>query len=112
MQNLIRTIAPLAALLSLSACSGTSASSTPPRPSTSEATAAALRGGNPPDERACEQAVAKQTNNPDVVTLSSDMSQANSAVIIGVGPERAKWRCLVSGGKVAEVTSVADEGAL
>ncbi|WP_077960698.1 hypothetical protein [Ensifer adhaerens] len=111
MQRLTCTIASLAALLSLSACSQSSSPS-PPRPSTSEATAAALRGGNPTDERACEQAVAKQTNNPDTATLSSEMSQANTQVIIGVGPERARWRCLASGGKVAEVTSLTDEGAL
>ncbi len=104
-------IASLAALLGLSACSQSSSSSSP-RPSTSEATAAALRGGNPTDEGACEQAVAKQTNNPDVATLSSEMSQANTQVIIGVGPERARWRCLASGGKVAEVTSLTNEGTL
>ncbi|WP_256439264.1 hypothetical protein [Ensifer sp. ENS06] len=40
------------------------------------------------------------------------MSQANTQVIIGVGPERAKWRCLVSRGKVAEVMSLTDEGAM
>ncbi|OCP01837.1 MULTISPECIES: hypothetical protein [unclassified Ensifer] len=111
MRHLTCAIASLLALLSLSACSQSSSSS-PPRPSTSEATAAALRGGNPTDERACEQAVAKQTNSADIATLSSDMSQANTQVIIGVGPERSRWRCLVSGGKVAEVSSLADEGAM
>ncbi|MBW0366877.1 hypothetical protein [Ensifer adhaerens] len=111
MRHLTYATASLLALLSLSACSQSSSSS-PPRPSTSEATAAALRGGNPTDERACEQAVVKQTNNPDIATLSSKMSQANTQVIIGVGPERAKWRCLVSRGKVAEVMSLTDEGAM
>jgi hypothetical protein len=111
MRYLTGAIASLAALLSLSACSQSS-TSTPPRPSTSEATAAALRGGNPADERACEQAVARQANNTDIATLSSDLSQVTTQVIVGVGPQRAKWRCLVSGGKVGEVTSLTDEGAL
>lgn len=64
------------------------------------------------DLGACQAAVSQQTNNGDVVALSSTFSQANSEVIVGVGPQRAKWRCLVSGGKVAEVMSLTNEGAL
>ena len=30
----------------------------------------------------------------------------------GVGPQRAKWRCLVSKGQVAEVMSMTDEGKM
>ncbi|MGE6783608.1 hypothetical protein ACQKGL_13905 [Ensifer adhaerens] len=110
MRHLALAISSIA-LLGLSACSETSSSSTPP-PTASQATAAALRTGSQTDERTCELAVTKQTNNPDVVTLSSDMSQANTEVIIGVGPQRARWRCLVSGGKVAEVMSLTNEGTL
>ncbi|WP_269931964.1 hypothetical protein [Aminobacter sp. HY435] len=88
--------------LALAACSET----------TAQAPATAMRTGSAPDEQACERAVTRQSNNPDVVTLSSDMSQDNTEVIVGVGQNRAKWRCLVSGGKVAEVTSMTDEGAL
>jgi len=32
--------------------------------------------------------------------------------MIGVGPQRAPWRCLVSKGVVAEVMSMTDEGRL
>lgn len=74
--------------------------------------APALRTGSPTDERACELAVTRQTNNGDVVTLSSNFSQANTEVIVGVGSDRARWRCLVSRGIVAEVMSLTDEGAL
>ena len=74
--------------------------------------APSLRTGSPSDERACELAVSRSTNNGDVITLSSDFSQANTEVIVGVGPDRARWRCLVSRGIVAEVMSLTDEGAM
>jgi hypothetical protein len=64
------------------------------------------------DEQVCLQAVTQQTNNPDVVLLGSEFSQANNAVMVGVGPQKAKWRCLVKNGIVAEVMSLTDEGAL
>jgi hypothetical protein len=95
----------LAGALALSACSETTSQST-----TSQSTA--LRTGSATDEQACELAVTRQTNNSDVVTLSSEFSQANTEVILGVGAQRAKWRCLVSGGRVAEVMSLTNEGAL
>lgn len=64
------------------------------------------------DEQACLQAVSRETNNGDVVTLSVETSEANNMVMVGVGPQRAPWRCLVKHGKVAEVMSMTDEGAL
>ena len=70
------------------------------------------RTGSQVDEGACERAVTAQTSNPDVVTLSSTFSQANTEVIVGVGPQRAQWRCLVSSGVVAEVMSLTNEGTL
>jgi len=97
---LIAIAAPL-----LFACAETASEKTPD-------VAAPIRTGSPADERACELAVTRETNNGDVVTLSSEFSQANTEVIIGVGPQRAKWRCLVSKGRVAEVMSLTDEGAL
>jgi len=63
-------------------------------------------------ESACLKAVADQTGESDLAVLSSEFSEANSLVVVGVGPQRAPWRCLVSNdGVVAEVTSMADEGA-
>ena len=70
-------------------------------------------GGTPSkDEQACLQAVSIETNNGDVTLLSSETSEANNVVVIGVGPDRAPWRCLVSKGVVAEVSSMTDEGRL
>ena len=54
----------------------------------------------------------RQTNNPKVVVLSVETSEANNSVTIGVGPNRAPWRCLVKRGIVAEVMSLTDEGKL
>ena len=64
------------------------------------------------DEQACLQAVSTQTNNGDVIPLESTTSEANNTFIIGVGEQRAKWKCLVKNGQVAEVMSLTDEGAL
>lgn len=64
------------------------------------------------DEQACLQAVSTETNNGDVVTISVETSEANTIVMVGVGPNRAPWKCLASGGVVAEVMSMTDEGAL
>jgi hypothetical protein len=64
------------------------------------------------DEQACLQAVSQKTNNGDVVTLSTNTSEANNTVMVGVGPQRAPWKCLVKNGKVAGVSSATDEGAL
>jgi hypothetical protein len=41
-----------------------------------------------------------------------ETSEANNLVVVGVGPNKAPWRCLVSRGVVAEVMSMTDEGAL
>ena len=64
------------------------------------------------DEQACLQAVSTETNNGDVVTLSVEESEANTLVMVGVGPNRAPWKCLSKNGAVAEVMSMTDEGAL
>lgn len=64
-------------------------------------------------ENACVRAVKRETGNQDVSVLRSEYSEANSLVTIGVGPQRAPWRCLVSNsGKVAEVSFAGSEGAL
>lgn len=64
------------------------------------------------DKTACLRAVKRQTNNPKLVVLSVETSEANNTVTIGVGPNRAPWRCLVKRGIVADVTSLTDEGKL
>jgi hypothetical protein len=64
------------------------------------------------DRRACIAAVRTQTRNPRLVVLRTEFSQANNSVTVGVGPQRAPWRCLVKRGVVAEVMSMVDEGRL
>ncbi|MFN4143525.1 hypothetical protein [Aestuariivirga sp.] len=69
--------------------------------------ASASAAGTPSqDEQACLAATSRETNNGDVSVLSTETSEANNTVYIGVGPQRAKWKCLVKNGKVAEVESM------
>jgi hypothetical protein len=84
-----------------------------------QVTSAAASAGSAPssgtpskDEQACLAATSRQTNNGDVTVLSTETSEANNTVYVGVGPQRAKWKCLVKNGKVAEVQSMTDEGGL
>lgn len=63
------------------------------------------------DEQVCLQAVSQKTNNGDVVLIRTETSEANNAVIVGVGPQKAPWQCLVKNGIVAEVMSLTNEGA-
>lgn len=61
---------------------------------------------------ACLAAVQNQTKEPDQTVLSSEFSEANSMVMIGVGPDRAPWKCLVSNdGQVQEASFTGSEGA-
>lgn len=69
-------------------------------------------GGLRGDKTACLLAVKRKTNNPKVGVLSVETSEANNTVTIGVGPDRAPWRCLVKRGIVADVMSLTDEGKL
>ena len=62
--------------------------------------------------QACLSAVSSQTEG-DVAVLSSEFSEANSLVMVGVGADRAPWRCLVSNdGTVQEIYFAGSEGAL
>ncbi|WP_422373255.1 hypothetical protein [Hoeflea sp.] len=64
-------------------------------------------------EQGCLRDVTRTTNNPDVVLLSSEFSQAGTQVIVGVGPQRARWSCIgYSDGSTAEIVSLTDEGSL
>jgi hypothetical protein len=70
-----------------------------------------MRTGSTQDEQACLQAIDAQTDGA-VQVLSSEFSQANTLVMVGVGPNKAPWKCLVSGGVVAETMFAGSEGAL
>ncbi len=91
------------------------ATKTPPAqpPEENAAAGSEVAPGTPSkDEQVCLQAVSTETNNADVVTLSVEESEANTLVMVGVGPNRAPWKCLAKDGVVAEVMSMTDEGAL
>lgn len=62
--------------------------------------------------KTCLLAVRRQTNNRDVVILESESSQAKDTIILGVGPQRAKWKCVAKENGAADVQSLTDEGAL
>ena len=74
--------------------------------------APALAGVSPRDRKACLRAVVKETRNKVVTVLATEESEANETVYVGVGKQKARWKCLVKHGIVAEVTSQVDEGAL
>ncbi len=64
-------------------------------------------------EQACLRDVTRTTNNPDVVLLGSSFSEAGTEVIVGVGEQRARWRCIAySDGTTAGIESLTDEGFL
>jgi len=67
-------------------------------------------GGVPvTDQKACRKAVSRKTNNKVVTVLDAISSEANNSVTIGVGSDKAKWQCLVKGGRVANVMSLTAE---
>jgi hypothetical protein len=64
-------------------------------------------------EQACLRAVTAEANNPDVVLLSSSFSQAGTEVIVGVGPQQARWQCIAySDGTTTRPISLTNEGTL
>lgn len=95
--------AALAALTALAGCETSDPGYGPP-------------AGNVPEEggrQACLRDVRSTTGNSNAVVLSSSFSQAGTEVIVGVGPQRARWRCIAySDGTTAGITSLTDEGYL
>lgn len=66
-----------------------------------------------PPAQACLRDVTATTNNGDVTLISESFSQAGTEVIVGVGPDRAQWRCIgYADGTTAGIESLTDEGAL
>lgn len=64
-------------------------------------------------EQACLRDVTATTNNPDVVLLGSEFSQAGTFVRVGVGPDRAPWQCVAySDGTTDSIMSLTNEGTL
>lgn len=64
-------------------------------------------------QQACLRDVRNTTNNPDVTVLESSFSEAGTQVIVGVGPQRARWNCIAyADGTTAGIESLTDEGSL
>lgn len=103
----VLTISTAAALLALAGCTETTGDTR-----SSAAPPASSRMPNAA-EQACLRDVTRETNNPDGVLLSSSFSEAGTEVIVGVGPQRARWRCIAyRDGSTGGIMSLTDEGAL
>lgn len=64
-------------------------------------------------QQACLRDVTATTNNPDVVLLDSQFSEAGTLVQVGVGPDRAPWQCIAySDGTTDGIQSLTNEGTL
>ena len=106
MKKPIRLAALTASIALLGGCVSTSE-----QPSSSSGSASSRMPT--PAEQACLRDVTRTTDNPDVVLLDSSFSQAGTEVIVGVGPQRARWRCIAySDVTTAGIESLTDEGAL
>ena len=83
-------------------------------PSQCGASGGATASGTPTAaEQACLRDVTKTTQNPDVTLLESSFSEAGTEVIVGVGPQRARWRCIAyKDGSTAGIESLTNEGSL
>ncbi len=65
------------------------------------------------EEQACLRDVTRTTDNPDVVLLGSTVEGGGMEVIVGVGPDRARWRCVGRpDGTTSGITSLTNEGFL
>lgn len=91
--------AALAAVAALAGCVEESSSPTASAPSLAE--------------QGCLRDVSRTTNNGDVEIMSSTFSQAGTTVVVGVGPDRARWECIgYEDGTTAGIMSLTDEGSL
>lgn len=62
-------------------------------------------------EQACLASVSRTANNGDVVLLGSEFSEAGTSVRVGVGENRAPWKCIAySDGTTAGVEFMGANG--
>ncbi len=102
MTNILKIAIAGAALGTLAGCIETESPAGPPQ-----------AGAPRAEEQACLRDVTRTTNNPDVVLLGSSVEGAGMEVIVGVGPQRARWRCVGRpDGTTFGITSLTDDGAL
>lgn len=104
-----RWMALTASLALLAGCVETSG------PASGPATGGAAPAGNSVEadgRAACVRDVKAETGNPQAVVLSSSFSEAGTEVIVGIGPQKAPWRCIgYKDGTTAAIMSMTDEGA-
>ena len=104
-KRIIKLSAIALATAALAGCGGN-----PDRPSNNGSSSSSMPSKA---EQACLRDVTRTTNNPDVVLLDSSFSQAGTEVIVGVGPQRARWRCIgYSDGSTGGIMSLTDEGKM
>ena len=64
-------------------------------------------------ERACLRDVALEANNRNVILLKSTRSPDGTEAILGVGLQRARWRCIgYDDGTTTVIISLAEEALL
>ncbi len=65
-----------------------------------------------PAQQACLRDVSNSTNNPVVVVLESQFSEAGTLVVVGVGETNARWNCIAyKDGTTDGIMSLTDEGS-
>lgn len=103
MKHGIKFLASAALLAALAGCETSGPAYTPP-------------AGNAPEEaarQACLRDVKSTTGNYDAAVISSSFSEAGTEVIVGVGPQRAQWRCIAyRDGTTTGIQSLTNEGYL
>ncbi|MCZ0963119.1 hypothetical protein [Paracoccus benzoatiresistens] len=77
-----------------------------------EDTAVETVGATPtPAEPVCFAEVSRTANNGDVVLLGSGFSEAGTLVRVGVGEQRAPWKCIAySDGTTGGIEFMGSEG--
>jgi hypothetical protein len=64
-------------------------------------------------EQACLRDVSLEANTRDLIPLQATPSPEGTEVIVGVGPQRARWRCIgYDDGTTTVVISLAEERLL
>ena len=103
MKKLALVAALLGTGIGLAACETSGGSYVPP-------------AGNSPEEsarQACLRDVKAETGNYDAAVIRSSFSEAGTEVIVGIGPQRAPWRCIAyRDGTTTGIMSLTNEGAL
>lgn len=114
MKSQFNVVLALAALL-VSGCTTTSAIAPAQEAKTAAATEEEPAGEAPSgpasaaEEAACREAIAKTTGESQMAVIRSEATPSSTEIIVGVGAEKARWQCMMAGGKVAGVMEASEE---